>query len=50
LNARGKEIVEKNRVSPPKTGKKFFSSKVVVTIRFYTLEVVGNKFQILKKG
>jgi hypothetical protein len=52
---RGKEIVEKNRASPPspppkKTGKQFFSSKVVVTIRFYTLESVGNKLKILENN
>jgi hypothetical protein len=34
---------------PPKTGKQFFSSKVVVTIRLFTLESVGNKLKILKK-
>jgi hypothetical protein len=34
LNMRGRKIVEKNRVSPQETGKQFFSSKMVVTIRF----------------
>jgi hypothetical protein len=47
---RSKKIVGKPRVSPPKTGKKSFSSKVVLTIRFYTLESVGNKLKILEKG
>jgi hypothetical protein len=47
---RGRKMVEKNRVSPQKTGKKFFSSKMVVIIRFYTLESVGNKLEILSKG
>jgi hypothetical protein len=47
LNMRGRKIVEENRFSPKKTGKQFFSSKMVVTIRFYTLESVGNKLEIL---
>jgi uncharacterized membrane protein SirB2 len=47
---RGTKIVEKTRVSPPKTGKQWFSAKVVVTIRFYTLEIVVKKIKILEKG
>jgi hypothetical protein len=47
LNMRGRKIAEKNRVSPQKTGKQFFSSKMAVTIRLYTLESVGNKREIL---
>jgi hypothetical protein len=50
LNMRGRKIVEKKRVSPQKTGKQFFSSKMVVTIRFYTLESVGKNFKSCKKG
>jgi hypothetical protein len=47
---RDTKIVEKNRVSPPKSGKKLFSSKLILTIRFYTLESVGNKLKILENN
>jgi hypothetical protein len=47
LNMRGRKIVGKNGFPPQKTGKQFFSVKIVVTIEFYTLESVGSKLEIL---
>jgi hypothetical protein len=48
LNMRGRKVVEKKNGFPPKKlASNFFSSKMVVTIRFYTLESVENKLEIL---
>jgi hypothetical protein len=40
----------KNWVFPPKTGKQFFLSKLVLTIRFCTLESVGKKLKIFENN
>jgi hypothetical protein len=47
---RGTKIVETTGFAPQKLGSNFFHQEMVVPIKFYTLENVGNKLQILEKG